>query len=73
MRKVGIIGTGSIADVHLDSWRRMPGGEIVGYYDLLPEAAARAAQRYGGRSFASLEALLAAVDIDLRLVRPVRT
>ncbi|GIV72588.1 Gfo/Idh/MocA family protein [Caldilinea sp.] len=63
MQKVGIIGTGSIADVHLDSWRRMPGVELVGYYDLVPEAATRAAQRYGGRSFASLEALLAAVDV----------
>jgi predicted dehydrogenase len=63
MQKIGVIGTGSIADVHLEGWRRMPGVEIVGYYDLLPEAAARAAQRYGGRAFASLEALLAAVDV----------
>lgn len=63
MLKIGIIGTGAIADVHLESWRRMPGIEIAGYYDQLPEAAARAVQRYGGRSFASLEALLAAVDV----------
>lgn len=63
MQRIGVIGTGSIAAVHLDGWRRMPGIELVGYYDIVPEAADRAAQRYGGRVFATLDELFDAVDI----------
>ena len=63
MQRIGVIGTGSIAAVHLDGWRRMPGIELVGYYDIVPEAADRAAQRYGGRVFATLDELFDAVDM----------
>ena len=63
MLRIGVIGTGAIAAVHLDGWRQMPGIELVGYYDILPEAADRAAQRYGGRVFRSLGDLFAAVDM----------
>ena len=63
MLRIGVIGTGSIAAVHLDGWRQMPGIELVGYYDILPEAAERAAQKYGGQVFACLEDLFAAVDL----------
>ncbi|MCB0021431.1 MAG: Gfo/Idh/MocA family oxidoreductase [Caldilinea sp.] len=63
MLRIGVIGTGSIAAVHLDGWRQMPGIELVGYYDILPEAAERAAQKYGGRVFGSMDDLFAAVDL----------
>lgn len=63
MQRVGVIGTGAIAAVHLDGWQRMPGIELVGYYDIVPEAADRAAQRYGGQVFATLDELFAAVDL----------
>ena len=63
MQRIGVIGTGAIAAVHLDGWRRMPGIELVGYYDIKPEASARAVQRYGGRAFATAEELFAVVDV----------
>ena len=63
MLRIGVIGTGAIAGVHLSAWHQMPGVELVGYYDLAKEAAERAAQRYGGQVFGSLDALLAAVDL----------
>lgn len=63
MQRVGVIGCGAIAAVHLDGWRQMPGIELVGYYDILTEAAERAAQKYGGRVFGSMDDLFAAVDL----------
>lgn len=61
--RIGIIGTGAIASVHLAAWRQMPGVELTGYYDVFPDAAQRAADRFGGRAFAALDELLKAVDL----------
>jgi UDP-N-acetylglucosamine 3-dehydrogenase len=61
--RIGVLGTGAIADVHLDGWHQMPGVELIGYYDIVPEAAQRAAARYGGQAFASLDRFYAAVDM----------
>jgi len=63
MKRIGVVGPGAIASVHLDGWTRMPGVEVVGYYDIVPAAAQRAVDRYGGKAFASLDALCAAVDV----------
>jgi predicted dehydrogenase len=62
MKRIGIIGAGAIARVHADRWKQMPHVELAGYYDILPEAAQRAVNEYGGRVFASLEEMLANVD-----------
>lgn len=63
MQRIGVIGTGAIAAVHLDAWRQMPGIQLIGYFDVKSEAAQRAAQRYGGQAFATIDDLFAAVDI----------
>lgn len=60
--KVGIIGAGWIGTWHAERWRRLP-VDLTGFYDLHADAAQTAVQRFGGRSFASVEALCAAVDI----------
>ncbi len=62
MKRIGIIGAGAIAQVHAERWERMPGVQIAGYYDILPEAAQRAVDRYGGQVFGSLAEMFAAVD-----------
>lgn len=62
MKRIGIVGAGAIARVHADRWEKMPDVEIAGYYDILPEAAQRAVDRYGGRAYATLDALLDDVD-----------
>lgn len=62
MTRIGVIGTGSIAQVHLDAWAQLP-VELVGYFDLDQAAAARAVAKYGGQAFATLDALLDAVDM----------
>ena len=62
MTRIGMIGVGSISRIHLDGWQRLP-VEIAGHYDIMPEAAQQASERYGGQAYDSLDALLADVDI----------
>lgn len=62
MKRVGIIGAGSIARTHARCWQQLP-VELVGHYDLFPEAAQRAAEQFGGQAYSTLEALLADVDL----------
>ena len=45
--KVGIIGTGWIAESHIESYKRMPDVEIVAGADLIPGKAEKFFKRYG--------------------------
>ncbi|MBR6739453.1 MAG: Gfo/Idh/MocA family oxidoreductase [Clostridia bacterium] len=45
--KVGIIGTGWIAESHIDSYKRMPDVEIVAAADLIPGKAEKFCKRFG--------------------------
>lgn len=62
MTRIGMIGTGAIARVHLDGWSSLP-VEIVGHYDIDRDAARRASEAYGGAVYDDLDALLADVDL----------
>lgn len=62
MKRVGILGTGSIAHLHARGWQRLP-VELVGYYDIQPAAAQAFQEQYGGAVYDSLETFLADVDI----------
>ncbi len=45
--RVGIIGTGWIAEAHIDSYKRMPDVEVVALADIIPGKAAAFAKKYG--------------------------
>ncbi len=62
MRRVGIVGAGAISRTHADRWQRMPGVDLVGFYDIVEASARRAVEQFGGTVFSSLHALLDAVD-----------
>lgn len=62
MKRVGILGTGSIANVHLDGWKMLP-VKIAAHYDIRPEAAARAASIYGGVACSNLDEFYDLVDL----------
>lgn len=62
MKRVGILGAGNIARAHLAGWQRLP-VELVGYYDVFPEAAQRTAAQFGGQAFNDLDQFLDSVDI----------
>lgn len=65
--KVGIIGTGWIAESHIDSYKRMPDVEIVAAADLIPGKAEAFMKRYGVegvRFYPSHKEMLDAEDLD---------
>jgi predicted dehydrogenase len=62
MKRIGILGTGAVAHLHVPGWQRLP-VELVGYYDIQPSAARSFRDQYGGAVFDSLDAFLAEVDV----------
>ncbi|MEZ4864764.1 MAG: Gfo/Idh/MocA family oxidoreductase [Caldilineaceae bacterium] len=62
MKRIGILGPGAIAQVHLAGWQQLP-VEIAAHYDLRPEMAQRAAEQYGGKACTSLDEFFDLVDI----------
>jgi len=73
MLKIGVIGAGHLGKIHLKCLLEL--GEyyhLVGLYDIDPVVALAASQQFDIQSFASLEALLAAVDV-VDIVTPTVT
>jgi len=63
--KIGVIGAGSISDVHLQSYRQHPGAEIYAICDLNAERAQAKASAYGAsKTFTDYRELLALPEID---------
>ncbi len=62
--KIGIVGTGQIAQRHLNAFRQIEGAEIVGHVGTNAEKAALAAAQWGGRSYTRLAELIAAERPD---------
>ena len=59
MYKIGIIGCGKIAQVrHIPEYTGNGKSEITAYYDLNRERAEDLAERFGGKAYGSVEALL---------------
>ncbi|ALS29540.1 Gfo/Idh/MocA family oxidoreductase [Paenibacillus cisolokensis] len=62
--KIGVIGTGSISNVHLDAYRNNPEVEIYAVCDLNEERAKASAQKYGATHvFTDYNELLALPEI----------
>jgi len=62
MKRIGIVGAGGMGTWHAARWRQLP-VELAGFYDASSGAAEKAVAQFGGRAFASLDDLLAAVDV----------
>lgn len=60
--RVGIIGAGWIGQWHAVRWRQLP-VNLVGFYDVNPEAARQAVNAYGGQAFPDIDRLFQAVDV----------
>ena len=62
---IGMIGCGKIAQVrHIPEYADNPDAELKGFYDLSLERAQEMADKYGGKAYESVEALLADPEID---------
>lgn len=53
--KVAVIGAGMMGKNHMKTYKSLNGVELVGVYDIFPEAAKAAAETFGIRAFSSME------------------
>ena len=60
--KVAVIGAGMMGKNHLRTYKNLSNFELVGVYDIFPEAAKSAAEAFGIKAFSSLEEVAEAVD-----------
>ena len=61
--RAGVIGAGVFGGYHANKYAELPDVRLVGVYDLHPERAAEVAGRHRATGFASLDALLAEVEV----------
>ena len=60
--KVAVIGAGMMGKNHLKTYKSLPGVDLVGVYDIFPEACKAAAETFGIKAFSSLEEVAENVD-----------
>jgi len=63
--RVGVVGYGTMGQVHSQALQSIPGAELVVVADPDPERQAQAQRDYGVDTVGSIEELLQAVDVDL--------
>lgn len=60
--KVAVIGAGMMGKNHIKTYKTLQGVELVGVYDIFPEAAKAAADMFGIKAFSSMEDVAKEVD-----------
>ncbi len=60
--RVAVIGAGMMGKNHLKTYKNMQGVDLVGVYDIFPEAREKAAEMFGIKAFSSLEEVAENVD-----------
>ena len=60
--KVAVIGAGVMGKNHLKTYKTLQGVELVGVYDVFPQAAKAAAEMFGIKAFSSMEEVAQNVD-----------
>lgn len=62
--KIGFLGAGDIADLHAEAVNNLTGAELVGLWNRTPEKAVVKAEKFGCKTYESVEALLNDPEID---------
>ena len=60
--KVAVIGAGMMGKNHLKTYKNIKGIDLVGVYDIFPDAAKAAAETFGIKAFSSMEEVAKNVD-----------
>ncbi len=60
--KVAVIGAGVMGKNHLKTYKSLPNVELIGVYDIFPEAAENAAKMFGIKAFSSMEEVAKSVN-----------
>ncbi|MDW8367265.1 MAG: Gfo/Idh/MocA family oxidoreductase, partial [Abditibacteriales bacterium] len=62
--RIGFVGTGGIAGMHMNNLRQIEGVELVGFYDIVRERAEQWAQQFGGTAYGDYRTMLDKADLD---------
>ncbi len=62
--KIGLLGAGDIANLHVEAINNLPGAELVGLWNRTTEKGEAKAKIFGCKTYKSAEALLNATEID---------
>ena len=65
MKKVAVVGAGTMGGVHSGAYAKMPNAELVAIMDILPEAAQRLAEMHSVAAYTDLKQMLAEVEVDV--------
>ena len=65
MKKVAVVGAGTMGGVHSGAYAKMPNAELVAIMDILPEAAQRLAEVHSVAAYTDLKQMLAQVEVDV--------
>ncbi len=63
MLKAGVLGAGHLGKIHLRLLQQSEKYDLVGFYDPNADNAVKVAEEYGYHAFATIEALITAVDV----------
>ncbi len=66
--KVAVVGCGGIGNTHGPIYKKHPLAELLGYCDIIPEKAAKSAERDGVKHWPSIQAMLKDVGGELEAV-----
>ena len=61
--RIGVVGTGGIAQGHMDRFAALEGVELVGFTDVQAQRAQAAAEKFGGRAYTDGRQMLDAEDL----------
>ena len=71
--KVAVIGAGMMGKNHLKTYKSLPNVELVGVYDIFPEAAQKAAETFGVKVFSRKLPKRLTPSVSSPLPSPMRT
>ena len=66
--KIGIIGTGLIADFHAMAIRSLPNAELAGFWGINPEKTTALTRKYGVKSWPSYQQMLASDEVEIAAI-----
>jgi predicted dehydrogenase len=62
MIKIGMVGSGHIANIHASCLKKISEVSIAGIFDTIPAKTASLAERYGANAYHDLNSMLSEVD-----------
>lgn len=65
MKNIALLGSGFIAGVHMEGWKRIPGANVVAFFEVVPEKVRSFQEKYTIPHFSSFPRLLEEKEIDI--------